>query len=218
VSTALLYDSIARIARHESNARSIAAIGEVTNVHPSDGAIADHSVTVKLRESGLALPRVPLAVGVLGFAAIPAVGDLVVVVFADGDLHDPIVVGRLYRSDVAPPQHKEGQVVLRLPSASAKPKLNCEIVSDPASVTITLPDDVAFELTDSKIHGRAGEADLTLDARGRIDAKVGDASITLKKDGSVQVKCKNFTLQADGNLELKASGTVKVKGATVELN
>jgi phage baseplate assembly protein gpV len=217
VSTSLLYDSIARIARHESNARSIAAIGEVTNVHPADGAAADHAVTVKLRESGLALPRVPIAVGVLGFAAIPAVGDLVLIVFADGDLHDPVVVGRLYRSDVAPPQHKEGEVVLRLPSA-AEPKLNCEIVGDPASITVTLPDDVTFELTASKIRGKAGDAELTLDARGRIEAKVGDSSITLKKDGTVQVKCKDFKLQADGNLELKASGSVKVKGATVELN
>ena len=218
MSTALLYDTVARIARHESNARSIAAVGEVTNVHPADGATTDHAVTVKLRESGLALPRVPVAVGVLGFAAIPAVGDLVVVVFADGDLHDPIVVGRLYRSDVAPPQHKEGQVVLRLPSATAKPALNCEIVGDPASITVTLPDDVTFELTPSKIHGKAGGAELTLDARGHIEAKVGDASITLKKDGTVRLKCKDFALQADGNLELKASGTVKVQGASVELN
>jgi hypothetical protein len=217
VSTALLYDSIARIARHESNARSIAAVGEVTNVHPADGATADHAVTVRLRESGLALPRVPVAVGVLGFAAIPAVGDLVVIVFADGDLHDPVVVGRLYRSDVAPPRHKEGQIVLRLPSA-AEPALNCEIAGDPASITITLPEDVAFELTPSKIHGKAGEAELTLDARGQIEARVGDASITLKKDGTVRLKCKNFALQADGNLELKASGTVKVQGASVELN
>jgi phage baseplate assembly protein gpV len=202
VSTALLYDSIARIARHESNARSIAAIGEVTNVHPSDGATTDHAVTVRLRETGLALPRVPIAVGVLGFAAIPAVGELVLIVFADGDLHDPVVIGRLYRSDQGPPEHKEREVVLRLPSAAAKPKINCEIVADPPSATITLPDDVTFELTASKIHGKAGDAELTLDARGRIDAKVGDSSITLKKDGTVQVKCKDFKLQADGNLEL----------------
>jgi phage baseplate assembly protein gpV len=218
VSTALLYDSIARIARHESNARSIAAIGEVTNVHPADGATADHAVTVRLRASGLALPRVPIAVGVLGFAAIPDVGDLVIVVFADGDLHDPVVVGRLYRSDSAPPQHKEGQIVLRLPQAASKPTVNCEIAREPASITITLPDDVSVEVTASTIRSRAGEAELTLDARGRIDAKVGQASITLKKDGTVQLKCKNFTLQADGNLELKAAGSVKVKGATVELN
>jgi hypothetical protein len=218
VSTALLYDSIARIARHESASRSIAAIGEVTNVYPADGAVADHAVTVKLRESGLVLPRVPIAVGVLGFAAIPAVGDLVLIVFADGDLHDPVVVGRLYRSDVAPPQHKEGQIVLRLPSAAAKAKLNFEVVGDPPSVTVTLPDDVMFELTGSKVHGKAGDAELTLDARGRIEAKVGDASITMKKDGTMQLKCKDFALQADGSLELKSSGTVKIKGSAVELN
>jgi phage baseplate assembly protein gpV len=218
VSTALLYDSIARIARHEAHARSIAAVAEVTNVHPADGAVADHAVTIRLRESGLALPRVPIAVGVLGFAAIPAVGDLVVVVFADGDLHNPVVIGRLYRSEVAPPQHKEGQIVLRLPSPSSSPTLNFEITTAPPTVKVTLPDDVLFELTGSMVHAKAGDAELTLDARGRIEAKVGDASITMKKDGTVQVKAKDFSVTASGNLELKASGSVKVKGATVELN
>ena len=82
----------------------------------------------------------------------------------------------------------------------------------------TLPDDVLLELTGSMVHAKAGDAELTLDARGRIEAKVGDAAITMKKDGTVQVKAKDFAVTASGNLELKASGTVKVKGAAVELN
>jgi phage baseplate assembly protein gpV len=218
VSAALFYDSIARIARHESNARSIAAVGEVTNVYPADGATNDHAVTVKLRESGLALPRVPIAVGVLGFAAIPSVGDLVIVVFTEGDLHAPVVVGTLYRADVNPPAHKERQIVLRLPRGSAQPTLNCEIGSDPAAVKITLPDGVVVEFTKGKVQLKAESAEATLDARGQIDVKVGDAAMTLKKDGTVQVKCADFKLQASGSIDLKAAGTVTVKGASVELN
>ena len=218
MSAALLYDSIARIARHESNARSIAAIGEVTNIYPADGASKDHAVTVKLRESGLALPHVPVAVGVLGFAAIPSVGDLVIVVFADGDIHAPVVIGALYRSDVAPPAHKEEQVVLRLPANVSNPDLQCEITGDPGAITITLPDGVLVELSKGKIHLKADVAEATLDARGRIDVKVGDASMTLKKDGGVQLKCTDFKVEANGNIELKAAGVAKVKGASVELN
>lgn len=218
MSAALLYDSIARIARHEAHARSIAAIGEVTNVYPADGAAKDHAVTVKLRESGLALPRVPVAVGVLGFAAIPSVGDLVVVAFADGDIHAPVVIGALYRSDVDPPAHKERQIVLRLPAGAADPAVSCEIAGDPATIKIALPNGVAVELTKGTIHLKADVAEATLDARGRIDVKVGDASMTLKKDGGVQLKCTDFKLDANGSIELKAAGPVKVKGATVELN
>lgn len=218
MSAALLYDSIARIARHESNARSIAAVGEVTNVYPADGASKDHAITVRLRESGLLLPRVPVAVGVLGFAAIPSVGDLVIVVFADGDVHAPVVLGALYRSDLTPPQHKEQQIVLRLPAGASQPNLDCEIAGDPASIKLKLPDGVVVELTKGKIQLKADAASATLDARGQIDVKVGDASMTLKKDGTVQMKCKDFKLQASGTVELKAAGSVKVKGATVELN
>ena len=89
-----LYDSVARIARHEVNTRATAGVGRVVDIHPADGALPDHAVTVKMRDSGLVLPRVPVAVGVMGFAAIPAVDDLVVVLYLEGDYNAPVVVGR----------------------------------------------------------------------------------------------------------------------------
>jgi Type VI secretion system/phage-baseplate injector OB domain len=218
VTAALLYESVARIARHEAAARSIAAVGRVTNVHPADGPAIDHAVTVTLRESGLTLPKVPVAVGVPGFAAIPAVGDVVVILFAEGDLHAPVVVGSLYHADAEPPAHKEGQIVLRLPASDPEPSLNCEISGDPPSIRITLPDAVEVELTKGKVHCRADQCELVLDARGQIDLQVGDAAVTMKKDGTVRMSCKDFKVQASGDIELKASGTAKVKGAAVELN
>ena len=129
-----------------------------------------------------------------------------------------MVLGALYRSDVDPPQHKEKQVVLLLPAGSAQPKFKCEIAGDPPSLKLTLPDGVAVEVTKGKVHLKADTATATLDARGQIDVKVGDASMTLKKDGTMQMRCKDFKLQASGNIDLKASGSVKVKGASVELN
>ena len=35
--------------------------------------------------------------------------------FLGGDLHGPVVLGRLYNEQVAPPEHGPGQVVVALP-------------------------------------------------------------------------------------------------------
>src|SRR5690242_8075191 len=67
-----------QIARHEIMQRSAAYLGTVKSVQ---GGPDDHSCTVELRESRIVLPNVPIAVGFMGFAALPAEGDLVVVLF-----------------------------------------------------------------------------------------------------------------------------------------
>ena len=115
MSTALLFDGIARIARHEAAARPVASVGVVTSIYGNDGSSPDHAVSVKLRESGLVLPRVPIAVGAFGMAAIPSVGELVLITFLEGDYNAPVVIGRLYHPDQNPPKHDEQQIVLRLP-------------------------------------------------------------------------------------------------------
>ncbi|NWN23221.1 Rhs element Vgr protein, partial [Escherichia coli] len=77
-----------------------------------------------------------------GYAAIPAVGDLVVVAFLEGDFDAPFVVGRLYHPDLDPPKHKPGQMALRLPAGEDSPKLELEVEGDAARVMLKLPGDV----------------------------------------------------------------------------
>src|SRR5206468_1941148 len=104
--SAVLFDSISRIARHEAQARAVAGIGKVTDVFTANGPQdGDYSVTVQMRDTGLILPKVPVAVGPMGFASIPDVGDLAVVVFMEGDYNAPVVVGRVYQPDIPPPEH-----------------------------------------------------------------------------------------------------------------
>ena len=109
----------------------------MTQTFAADAVPPDHAVTVELRDSGLVLPHVPVAVGALGFAAMPAVDDLVLVVFLDGDPNAPVVVGRLYTDDLAPPpEGKDGELTLGLPAGAAEPDLN--LVVDGAEPSITL--------------------------------------------------------------------------------
>jgi hypothetical protein len=220
VSAALLFDSVSRIARHEAAARPVASAGEVTSIFPNDGTSPDYAVSIKLRESGMVLPHVPIAVGAMGFASIPAVGDLVMVTFLEADWNSPVVTGRLYHPDQNPPKHGGGQIVLRLPSGAEPADLNCEIASDPVSVLLTLPGDVTIEIKEEVISLAAGKIKLTIDAGGggRMTAEAGGSSITLKQDGDISIQSQSKISLEGSEIEMKAQGSVKISGATVELN
>lgn len=220
MSATALFSSISRIARHEASARPIASVGKVTGIHPNEAAPADHAVSVQLRDSGIILNRVPIAVGAMGFAAIPAVDDLVVIVFLEGDYHSPVVVGRLYHPDQEPPKHKDGQMVLRLPSGAATPDLECEITGDPPAVKLTLPGDVLIEIVKEKIIVGVGEIKATLDGAGggRMELAAGSSKITMKKDGDVTVKAAGKLKLEATEIEIAGQAKVKVSGGVVEMN
>jgi type VI secretion system secreted protein VgrG len=48
--------------------------------------------------------------------------------------------------------------------------------------------------------------------------KVGDAQVTLKKNGNIDVKGKDLNFKASGKINLKADGVVNIKGSKVNLN
>ena len=160
--------------------------------------------------------RVPVAVGLLGFAAIPAVGDLVLVLFIEADRNAPVVVGRLYHADLAPPEHDAGEVVLRLPAGSGDPAIDLVLVPDTPKVTLDLPGDVHIEITEGRVHIGVGDLHATLETAGggRVEVAAGGSTLTLKKDGDVSLKAAgNLTLEGT-QIEIKGSGTVAVKGAS----
>ena len=215
-----LVDAVARIARHEAAARATAAVGVVTDVFPGSAAAGDHAVTVLLRDTGLVLPRVPVAVGMLGFAAIPAVDDLVVVLFADGDRNAPYVVGRLYHPDADPPEHAEGQAVLRLPPGNEEPKLELVVEGDPPKIELTLPKDVRVEIAEGIVTIEVGDLSATLDSAGggRVEVAAGGSTLTMKKDGDVSLKAAGNLVLEGTEVQVKGSAKVVVKGAMVEIN
>jgi type VI secretion system secreted protein VgrG len=58
----------------------------------------------------------------------------------------------------------------------------------------------------------------TLEAADSISLVTGDASITMKKDGTVVIKGKDITLDGSGKINVKASSDVVVKGSKVGIN
>lgn len=214
----LLYDAVARIARHESDSRSFASIGVVTDVHRSVMLGNDHAVSVQLRDSGVLVPRLPVAVGALGFVATPAVGDLVVVVFADGDPHAGVVVGRLYHRDLQPPDHDEGQLVLQLPPGGTP---DIDVLADPATPELTLHvGDSTVEITGKQATITIGDAELVVDGNSpaAISITAGDATLTMGASGEVTVEASaKLTLKA-AEVVIEGSGRVAISGGVVEVN
>ncbi len=216
MSAAAFFDSVARIARHESAARAVSGAGRVTDVFSEP----DHAVTVEMRDSALVLPKVPVAVGAMGFGALPAVDDLVVVLFLEGDYNAPIVVGRLYHPDQPPPAGADKQIVLRLPSGEQQPSFNAVISGADPSLKLDLGDDVHAELDSSHAQFKVGEMQVNVDGSGggRVEVAAGGSSIVLKKDGDVTITAKGNLKLEGTQIEISGSGQVKITGATVEVN
>jgi type VI secretion system secreted protein VgrG len=59
---------------------------------------------------------------------------------------------------------------------------------------------------------------LVIDAGDSVTIKTGSASITMKKDGTIQIKGKDITIDGSGKINVKASSDVVVKGSKVGIN
>ncbi len=222
--------TVRSIARHELAQHWSSALGLVTSVHGASGGPGDyHACTVELRETGLVLPKVPIAVGLIGQASLPREGDLVVVLFAGGDLHAPVVVGRLYDEEVAPPQHGPGETVIWLPGDETDATKALELrVKTPGDGTrqlaLVLDGSVRVEVVvkDDGILLKAQDAQLSLTQTGSSDGKaeiqVGEAKVTLEQSGDITFDCSGTLKLKAGKIEIAGDAEVKVSGQTIDLN
>lgn len=215
-----LFDAVSRIARHEAGAHPTVAVGVVVDAFDGSGMPRDHAVSVELRESGLVLPKVPVVVGALGFANIPEPGDLVVVGFADGDYHAPLVLGRLYHADLAPPEHGSGDVMLHLPAGADDPAFRAVVRGGTPELELQLGDEVTITATARSVSMSAGDASAVIESGGggRAELKVGDATLTLTGRGDIELSTSGAFKVKATEIELKASATAKITGAQVEVN
>jgi uncharacterized protein involved in type VI secretion and phage assembly len=182
---------------------------------------------VRLRESGVVLPHVPIAVGALGLAAPPAEGDLVLVSCVGGDLHAPVVVGRLYDEEVAPPVSAAGQLVAWLPRAQSDESKRVEVLVETdggRAISVRLAGDVeaCLVVQDGRIELSVGAAAVTVSASSDSDAaaqlKVGDSTVRLEQSGDVTVEAAGKLTLKGKTVEISASGDVAVTGQSIALN
>jgi uncharacterized protein involved in type VI secretion and phage assembly len=164
-------------------------------------------------ESNWARLAVPMAGKGRGLYFLPEVDDEVLVAFEHGDVRFPYVVGALWNGKDAPPaknddgknnvrviKSRSGHVI-RLTDEEGKEKIEIldknaknSIVVDTAQNTITI----------------TTEKDITLSApKGTI--KLDAQKIEIKSSADAKI-------EAGAGMEVKASGQMNVKGATVNIN
>lgn len=210
------FHTLRRIIREELRALRLPELAVVQEIHPHAEAGDDdnHACTVRLRDTDLVLARVPVMVQRKGVAAIPDVGDLVLVQFLGGEANAPVIIGSLYNDEDRPPVNAAGEAVLRLPvDAGEGEGVEIRVTSaDARAARLALGSSLSIELKDDDpvvvIAVGDGKATLKIESDGTVT--LTSAKALAIEGGEVSVKGTAVTIDAEGRLVLK--------GATIDLN
>ena len=153
-----------------------------------------------------------------GLYCLPEVNDEVLVVFEQGEIGRPVVIGGVWNGVDKPPAavsdvQQNGNVVQRMFTSRKGHKIVIHEENE-ASITIetagghqiVLDDDSGKILVKSK-----GGQELSIDDSG--------SQVLVKGSGTVEIEANtNLAIKANGNMNLEASGNVTIKGALIQLN
>lgn len=206
---AIVRDELARVRPPE--------LAVVTQAFPrdGDGSKSNHQVNLKLRESGVELQRVPVAVSRLGISALPNEGDLVLVSFVGGDLNAPVAVGCLYDDEAHPPVAQPHEVVYQPPDdeESGTRRFHLElrngstVTVDDESLKVTLGD-TAIEVT--------RDGDVLIKAKGKIRLE-SQADIEMEAQGAIKLSATGDLVAKGMSATVEGQSAAKLKGAQVSL-
>lgn len=188
------------IVREELTRYRVNEFGIVTEVFPGDGNENNHQVSVRLRSSGVEIPRAPVTVGRMGFSMLPEVGDLVLLAFVNGDINAPVVIGAVYDSEKQSPEAGPLETVYKPfgDEDSSIRRLHLEL---PSGSKLTLDDD--------KLQIESGGTTVVIERDGDVTLKSA-ANVTIESSGDIK-------LDAGGNLELSAKQNVTIKALSATL-
>lgn len=224
-----LVSSLQAVARYEVERRTYCELGVVTSVFDGDDGDDAQSVTVRLKDTGVVVPRVPVAVPLTGLAALPRVDDVVLVAFAHGDLASPIVIAQVYSDARRPPSFTKDEAHLMWPGDAEDPDTDAVVVAitgdgSAREVRIALggDKDASLKVADGVVELASGGVKLAIghssSSDGTASLEAGGTKVELAQDGDLTItSAKNLTLKAS-KIELSADVSVAVNGQTVEIN
>jgi uncharacterized protein involved in type VI secretion and phage assembly len=189
-----IVETMRGIAQAELNKLHLPTLGIVTSIfpHANTNDKDNYECNVRLKNTDIELRKVPFATQAIGLASIPRVGDLVVIVFINGDINAPIAVGRLYNDEDRPPINSAEEMVYVPPY-----KTN----SAPRRFYLEFPQGMIFKITDDQ-----------------VDIKAGDTKVIIARNGDVFIESKaNVKVVAEGDASLKAKGNMIISGDTVQI-
>ena len=217
--SSLLLSTLQEIIREELRGLRLSETGvvEKTFPHADVGDQDNYTCDVRLLGSGLLLKKVPVSTGHIGTVAVPNVGDLVLLVFEQGDINQPYIVGRLYNDTERPPANHNDEIIFRLPLQKEESKTIKAAIRNISSreMLIEMPSKIKLQLVDDAVKVIAGQTEMLLEQPGGADGlatlHAGRSKITINQDG-------DMTIEAAGNITLKtATGDVTIEGKSITL-
>lgn len=220
---------IQAFARHEVERRTYCELAVVTSVFDGDDGQDAHCVSVKLKDSDLPLPKLPLASGLTGAAALPREGDVVVVVFPRGDLSSGVVLSQVYADERRPPPFTRDEAALVWPGDSDDPEakaveLRIRADGSKREVKIVLggDKDAQVSLTDGVLELKSGGVQLKLShtssSDGALELTAGGTRIRLDQDGDLTVEAAQTLTLKGAKVAIEGDSQVTINGQTVEIN
>jgi uncharacterized protein involved in type VI secretion and phage assembly len=191
-------------------------VGLVTNNQDPDGV-----GRVKVRfpwlsdqdESYWARIAAPMAGKDRGVYLLPEVDDEVLVAFEHGDIRRPYVVGALWNSKDTPP------------ASNSDGKNNIRIIKSRSGHVVKLNDEDGKETIE--IIDKSTKNSIVIDTAANSITITSDKDITLKAaNGTITLDAQKVAvkssadskIEAGAGMDVKASGTMNIKGATVNIN
>lgn len=164
-------------------------------------------------ESDWARIAVPMAGNDRGVYFLPEVDDEVLVAFEHGDPRFPYVIGALWNGKDAPPATNDDG------------KNNVRLIKSRSGHVIRLNDEDGKETVE--IVDKSGKNSLVFDTAKNTITLTSDKDIVLSAaQGTIKLDAQKIEIkssasakvEAGASMDLKASGTLNVKGATVNIN
>jgi uncharacterized protein involved in type VI secretion and phage assembly len=164
-------------------------------------------------ESYWARLATPMAGKDRGIYVLPDIDDEVLIAFEHGDVRFPYVLGALWNGQDTPPeQNSDG-------------KNNIRMIKSRSGHIIRLNDEDGKETIE--IIDKSGKNSIAIDTANNAIAITSDKDITLKATNGtikleaqkVEIKSSTDTkIEASAGMDIKANGTMNVRGATINLN
>ena len=170
------------------------------------------------QESNWCRVAMPMAGNGRGLFLLPEVNDEVLVLFEQGDINHPYVIGAVWSgTDQTPISASQavngsGAVVQRV----FKTRAGHTVIFDDSD------DSPGIQIID-----KTGNNKIVIDSKGNKLTVELDGDVSLKSKGKIEIEAEtdmkftangSMSLKAASGIEIEADGSVKVKGATVELN
>ncbi len=224
-----LVPALQAVARHEIDRRSFCELGVVTSVFDGDDGDDAQTATVRLKDSGEVLPRVPVAVGLTGLAALPREGDVVVVVFPHGEAASPIVLAQVYSDARRPPVADRHTAALTWPGDRDDPEaesVQITVSSDGSAREVRIglggDTDAALRIADGVVELTSGGVRCVLEHQtssdGRVKLAAGGTTVELAQDGDLSIAAAGTLVLKGTEVKIEADVAVSINGQTVDIN